>query len=176
MNVATLDDRSVQVNILNLSYDRVFFYFKRKHKTLPVGHCKHIVHSSPSSSKETIADWHKKWLGPDDKTLYFTHTGYHRRQCCIHKVSRLTVTNCGKRTYICPGHHIKQITWSNKVYVTFNNDSTHFTSDHSCSYKYIKFPFTTPRKEHTAEDTQLTTQTRDIKNDKLWKLSAQIQH
>jgi hypothetical protein len=36
--------------------------------------------------------------------------------------------------------------------------------DHSCSYKYIKFPFNTPRKEHTAEDTRLTTQTRDIKN------------
>jgi len=28
----------------------------------------------------------------------------------------------------------------------------------------IKCPFTTARKEHTAEDTRLTTQTRDIKN------------
>lgn len=51
--------------------------FARKHKTLPVGHCKHTAHSSLSSSKEASADWHKKWLGPDDKIWYFNHTGYY---------------------------------------------------------------------------------------------------
>ena len=67
-------------NILNLSYDRTFSskkIFCWKHKTLLAGHSKHITHSSLSSLKEMTADWHKKWFGSDDKTLYFTHTGYY---------------------------------------------------------------------------------------------------
>lgn len=63
------------------------------------------------------------------------------------------------------------------VYVTFNNDNSHFTSDHSCSYKYIKCPFATARKEHKTRRHMINNEDQGYqKSDKLWKLSAQMQH